>query len=172
MTVITGFHAGSVAGDVLEFKVAAWNGASAGIFAAPKGDLVSLGGAFVVQPGVAHLSAVWVNAGSNGSLNASDNVLLYAPAGASVQNAQQLAALLHTAADAVMLPGSIMPGQNKHILVAYSTGQAVNIADVDLVDVGASNQSSTGNLNVYASDMVSLTGVSLAGLTSANIHFI
>ena len=45
MTVITGFHAGS-GGDVLEFKVAAWNGGSKGqFFAAPKGDLVALDGA-------------------------------------------------------------------------------------------------------------------------------
>jgi hypothetical protein len=48
----------------------------------------------------------------------------------------------------------------------------VNIADVDLVNTGASNQSSTANLHVYASDMVSLTGVSLTSLTSANIDFI
>jgi hypothetical protein len=48
----------------------------------------------------------------------------------------------------------------------------VNIADVDLVNTSGSAQNSTANLNVYASDMVSLVGVSLAGLTSANIHFI
>jgi hypothetical protein len=48
----------------------------------------------------------------------------------------------------------------------------VNIADVDLVNTSASNQSSTANLNVYASDMVHLTGVSLTSLTPDNIHFI
>ena len=48
----------------------------------------------------------------------------------------------------------------------------MNIADVDLVNTSATNQSSTANLNVYASDMVNLTGVSLTGLTSADIHFI
>ena len=67
-----------------------------------------------------------------------------------------------------------------HILVAYDASfnllgvvhPVVNIADVDLVNTSATNQSSTANLNVYASDMVNLTGVSLTGLTSANIHFI
>jgi hypothetical protein len=48
----------------------------------------------------------------------------------------------------------------------------VNIADVDLVNTSATNQTSTANLNVYASDMVNLTGVSLTGLTSANIFYL
>jgi hypothetical protein len=116
----------------------------------------------------------------------SDNVLLYAPSDASVQNAQQLAAQLHTSSDAIVLPGGasrfgfIPPGQDSHILVAYdasfsllgSIHHVVNIADVDLVNTSASNQSSTSALNVYASDMVSLTGVSLTSLTSANIHYL
>jgi hypothetical protein len=175
MTVIHGFQAGSA--DVLYFTVAAWNGGSTGqFFAAAKGDLVALNSASVVQPGAAQLSAVWVNSASNSSLKVSDNVLLYAPSDASLQNAQQLAAQLHTASDAITLPGGvhILPGQDKHILVAYEFGDlfGVKIADVDLVNTGGNNQSSTANLNVYASDMVSLTGVSLTSLTSANIHFI
>jgi hypothetical protein len=93
-----------------------------------------------------------------------------------VQSAQQLAAQLHTSSDAIVLPGrQIEPGEHKHILVAYAAGGSevvVNIADVDLVNTSASNQTSTANLNVYASDMVSLTGVSLTSLTSANIEFI
>jgi hypothetical protein len=48
----------------------------------------------------------------------------------------------------------------------------LHIADVDLVNMSGSVQNSTNNLNVYASDMVSLTGVSLASLTPDNIHFI
>jgi hypothetical protein len=48
----------------------------------------------------------------------------------------------------------------------------VNIADVDLVNTSASKQSATDSLNVYASDMVSLTGVSLTSLTSTNIHYL
>jgi hypothetical protein len=183
MTVITGFRAGGVV-DLLDFKVAAWNGASIGnIFggATPKGDLVGLSGGFPVQPGAAQLSAVWVNSASNSSLKATDNVLLYAPSDASVQNAQQLAAQLHTSSDAIMLPGGfIAAGQDKHILVAYDASvvagsiriPAVNIADVDLVNTSASNQSSTANLHVYASDMVGLPGVSLTGLASADVHFI
>jgi hypothetical protein len=186
MTVIHGFQAGS--GDVLEFKLAAWNGDSAFFLglASDKGDLVGLNGAFVVPTGAAQLSAVWVNSGSNSSLKATDDVLLYAPSDASVQNAQQLAAQLHTSSDAIVLPkvgsgaGIIGPGQDKHILVAYDASftlgkiieHVVNIADVDLVNTSSSNQTSTANLHVYASDMVSLTGVSLASLTSANIHFI
>jgi hypothetical protein len=179
MTVITGFGADSNV-DELVFKAAAWNGGSAG-FADPKGDLVALNGNVVVQPGAAQLSAVWVNSASNSSLKTSDTVLLYAPSDASVQNAQQLAAQLHTASDAITLPGGhIAPGEDKHILVAYdasfnvlgSIHHVVNIADVDLVNTSASSQSSTANLHVYASDMVGLPGVSLTDLTSANILFI
>jgi hypothetical protein len=181
MTVITGFQAGS--GDVLGFTVAAWNGGStSGFVAVAKGDLVVLNGFLVVQPGAAQLSAVWVNSTSNSSLKASDNVLLYDPSDASVQNAEQLAAQLHAASDAIVLPGGgfIASGQDWHVLVAYdasfnllgSIHHVVNIADVDLVNTSASSQSSTANLHVYASDMVSLTGVSLTSLTAANIFFI
>jgi hypothetical protein len=179
MTVITGFQAGS--GDVLGFTVAAWNGGSVSGFAAvAKGDLVALNGVSVVIPGAAQLSAVWVDSASNSSLITSNNVLLYAPSDALVQNAQQLAAQLHTASDAITLPGNIAPGEDKHILVAYdasfnvlgSIHHVVNIADVDLVNTSAFLQSSTAHLHVYASDMVNLTGVSLTSLTSANIDFI
>ena len=148
--------------------------------ATDKGDLVFLSG--LVVAGAAQLSAIWVNSGSNSSLKLADDVLLYAPSDASVQSAQQLAAQLHTSSDAIVLPGGgfIAPGQDKHILVAYDASfilgttveHVVNIADVDLVNTSGSNQNSTAHLNVYASDMVNLTGVSLTSLTSANIHFI
>jgi hypothetical protein len=183
ITTITGFHAGS-GGDQLVFETAAWNGASSGIFdlAFAHGDLAYLDGVHVVLAGAAQLSAVWVNSGSNSSLKSSDNVLLYAPSDASVQNAQQLAAQLHTSLDAIVLPSgvnSIPNGQDRHILVAYdasfnvlgSIHHVVNIADVDLVNTSGSPQNSTANLNVYASNMVSLIGVSLTSLTSDNIHF-
>jgi hypothetical protein len=49
---------------------------------------------------------------------------------------------------------------------------AVNIADVDLVNTSENEQTSTAKLNVYASDMVHLTGVSLLNLTPDNIHFV
>ena len=100
-------------------------------------------------------------------------MLLYAPSGAFLQNAQDLAAKLHTSSGAVTLPGAVLTNKDEHILVAYDAGNnQVNIADVDLVNTGASAQNSTANLDVYASDMVSLVGVSLASLTSANIQFI
>jgi hypothetical protein len=181
MTVITGFHAGA-GGDVLEFKTAAWNGNSAGFagLAIDKGDLVGLSGGFVVPTGAAQLSDVWVNSGSNSSLNLADNVLRYAPSDASLQNAQQLAAQLHTSSNAVVLPGVILAGHDVHIPVAYDASSnvngtiqhAVNIADVDLVNMSGNNQTSTANINVYASDMVHLTGVSLSDLHSASIQFI
>jgi hypothetical protein len=171
MTKIIGLRTGP-GGDVLEFKVAAWNGATSAVFAS-NGDLVVLNGHSVVQPGVSHLSAVWIDSGSSSSLNASDNVLLYAPSAASVQNAQQLASQLHTALNAVTLPGAVLTSRDEHILVAYDAGNnQVNIADVDLVNMSPSAQSSTANLQVYASDMASLVGVSLASLSTANIQFI
>jgi hypothetical protein len=178
VTTIDGFHAGS-GGDVLEFTVAAWNGASLDtgfpIRFAAQGDLVILAGMFPVPIGAAQLSQVWVNSASNSLLTGSEGVLRYAPSDASLQSAQQLAAQLHTSSDAIVVPsgGAVVPGTNVHILVAYAAGNnVVNIADVDLVNTSASNQTSTANLNVYASDMVHLTGMSLTSLTSDNIHFI
>jgi hypothetical protein len=173
MATITGF--GAVRGDQLQFTLAAWNGASSGIFdlAVAHGDLAYLDGVHVVVAGAAQLSQVWHDSTSNSSLKATDNVLLYAPSDVSVQSAQQLAAQLHTSSDAIVLAGFYIPaGYDRHILVAYETNNAVHIADVDLVNMSASPQNSTANLNVYASDMVSLTGVSLASLTPDNIHFI
>jgi hypothetical protein len=101
-------------------------------------------------------------------------VLLYAPSDASLQSAQQLATQLHTSQDAIVLAGGnyIPAGYDRHILVAYQANNAVHIADVDLVNMSGSVQNSTNNLNVYASDMVSLTGVSLTNLASDNIHFV
>jgi hypothetical protein len=193
MTTITGFHAGS-GGDRLVFDTAAWNGADSNAGIAANGDLVDLVGISVVPVGGAQLSAVWVNHDSNSSLRPYDNVLLYAPAGGSPHNAQELAAQLHGAAGAITLPGLLLPGQDQHILVAYDASpnvlpilaasagpgmivtpvqrpEVVHIADVDLVNLSGSAQNSTFNVNVYASDMVSLTGVSLTNLTSDNIHF-
>jgi hypothetical protein len=170
MTTITGFDAG-LGADVLSFQLAAWNGASTALSFAVQGDLVNLSGLVVVPAGNAQLSAVWVNSGSNGALKTSDDVLRYAPSDASLQNAQQLATQLHSS-DAVVLPGVIPPGADVHILVAYAAGNnAVNIADVDLANTGTTTQKSTANVNVYASDMVHLTGVSLTSLTPDNIHF-
>jgi hypothetical protein len=178
MTAITGFNA--ELGDLLEFKAAAWNGESNFLgIAAAQGDLAALNGVTIVPTGAAQLSAVWHDSTSNSSLKPFDSVLLYAPSDTVVANAQELAARLHTVADAIVLPsagsstlGFIEPGQAKHILVAYVHLQALDIADVDLVNTSASNQNSTANLNVYALDLVSLTGVSLTSLTSANIQFI
>jgi hypothetical protein len=173
MTSVTGFDAGP-GGDVLDFAIAAWDGASTGAAGfAVQGDLVILNGLFPIAPGAAQLSHVWVNSGSNSSLAASDDVLRYAPSDASIHSAQQLAEQLHTISDAVVLPGGIGPGKHLHLLVAYDAGNsAVRIADVDLVNLSGSPQSSTADLNVYASDMVHLVGVSLSGLTADNIHFI
>ena len=154
---------------------------------ANSGDLVSLNGETIVASGPAQMSALWINSGSNASLNPFDNLLLYDPSDAKMINAQQLAAQLHAPGDALLLPGGggsglgyIAPGQDKHILVAYDASldfqqihiPIVNIADVDLVNTTATNQSSTANCNVYASDMVSLIGVSLPSLTSANIDVV
>jgi hypothetical protein len=186
MTVITGFNAGP-GGDVLAFRVAAWNGASVDVAGpvAAQGDLVHLVGAAApttlpVAAGAAQLSQVWVDSSSNSSLNASDDVLRYAPSDVSLHSAQQLAEQLHTSSDAIVLPGAqphtsgIFP-LDVHILVAYAAANnVVNIADVDLVDRSLNTEMSTADsyVQVYASDMVSLVGVSLASLTPDNIHFV
>jgi hypothetical protein len=186
MTTITGFNAGA-GGDVLKFGAPAWNGASSHPFTAPPtGDLIGLDGITVSSSSSAQLSPVWVNSSSNTLLDTGNNVLLYAPSGVSETNAQQLAAQLHTSSGAIVV-GSEFPvpsGEDLHVLVAYDANTfvkegpvivvkfATNIADVDLVNTTASDQTSTANLNVYASDMVHLTGVSLTTLTSANFNFI
>jgi hypothetical protein len=163
-------------GDRLEFSVLAWNGASTGFGGfATQGDLVNLSGVIPVASGDAQLSAVWVNSSSNSALKTSDNVLRYAPSDASLNNASELAPLLHTSTDAVTLPGLIPPGAGVHILVAYNLAgfnfPVMTIADVDLVNTGNTPQNSTANVNIYASDMVTLLGVSLTDLIPANIHF-
>jgi hypothetical protein len=180
ITGIIDFRIGSGPGhDQLDFTAAAWNGASVNKFLgiAETGDLVNLDGISVVSLGAAQLSTPWTNSGSNSLLKTTDNVLLYAPFDASpLRDSRALAAQLQTASDAVVLPGHIGAGDQMHILVAYDASDAfnnyVNIADVDLVNTTASNQSSTANLHVYASDMVSLVGVPLASLAAANIQFI
>jgi hypothetical protein len=63
--------------------------------------------------------------------------------------------------EVVLAGGNFVTGINVHMLIAYNAGNnVVNIADVDFVNASGSNQTSTANVNVYASDMVSLTGVS------------
>jgi hypothetical protein len=191
MTTITSFIAGA-GGDVLQFRVADWNGGSSGPPPPPagsslNGDLIVLGGGSVATPvgdGAAQLSPVWVNS-SNNPLTTSEDVLLYAPSGVTETNAQQLAAQLHTPSGAIVLGEfPVGPKQDLHILVAYDAKTfinkagvlvpqfATNIADVDLVNTSTSAQDSTVNLNVYASDMVHLTGVSLSSVTPANIDFV
>jgi hypothetical protein len=171
MTTISGFNPGA-GGDVLDFKAVAWNNQStdsSGV--ALSGDLVDLSPQAPVLAGTSSMSEIWTSVNSNGLLSPSNNVLLYNPSSASLQDAKDLAVALNVTAP-ITLPNGVGPNVDAHILVAYAVNNAVNIADVDLVNTTMSAQTSTANLNVYASDMVHLIGVSLSSLTPDNIQFI
>ena len=59
----------------------------------------------------------------------------------------------------------------EHLLFAYNDASGnAHIADVAVNN--AANNAFSGQLQVIASDMVQLTGVSAASLTGANVHFV
>jgi hypothetical protein len=91
---------------------------------------------------------------------------------ANLPNAAALASFLHSTGTALVTPTALANNQDFHILFAYSSGDGVNIADVDILNNSGANQTSTANMNVYASDLVHLTGVSLASLTEHNVQFV
>jgi hypothetical protein len=59
-----------------------------------------------------------------------------------------------------------------HMLLAYSTGPAVNIVDAKFINKSAVNPSDTANLTVIASDMDQLMGVSMSSLHAHTIGLI
>jgi hypothetical protein len=85
-------------------------------------------------------------------------------------NAAAVASALHTSSYGIFIGTTTTPTANgdAHILVAYSDGANVHIADVDFIRPGSSTV-----YNEYASDLVQLTGVaSVTSLVGANVHFI
>jgi hypothetical protein len=71
------------------------------------------------------------------------------------------------------LAGSVAAGADAHFLVAYASGDGVNVADVDFRNTTGTAQTTTNmaGVDIYASDIVHLTGVSTTALANANIHF-
>jgi hypothetical protein len=68
-------------------------------------------------------------------------------------------------------------GNDAHIMVAYSDGKNVHIADVDLFNnnsTAAAAQTASTSDSVFASDMVVLTGISNVTALNAqhNIHLV
>ena len=99
----------------------------------------------------------------------SADVLLF---GTPFANANALASSLSTGGTAINIPATV--GTIEHFLAAYQDLSGnVRIADVDLH--APVNTTTTGGADIVASDMVQLTGVSIASLTAAHtaaIHFV
>jgi hypothetical protein len=167
MTTVTNFN---VAKDFVTFVTDAWSG---GNFS--NGSLDNAGGAALQNTstslggGIGAANSVIVPNGGSPQIVAANNVILFANAG-NIANAATLALDLNTV-DPITLPNPIAINAHQHIIVAYNTGTAVNFADVDLVNTGTASATTNVNTHVFASDMVSLIGVTLAQLSNANIHF-
>ena len=67
---------------------------------------------------------------------------------------------------------ALAAGNTAHVLMAYNDSHGnAHIADVDLHATAASSTTASG-MTIFASDMVTLTGVSDTALTSNNIHIV
>jgi hypothetical protein len=162
ITDVNGFTVGS---DNLNFNVDAWNfGLNTthgdlvdGVALTPIADANASGSTlFLGTPGI--------TLGTGGGVTTSGHVdlILDGINDATFANAAALAAAIATTGVGNFILGT--PLGNNHqvdLLVAYYTGTEVNIADVELQNSSGSTQTNTGAMtHVYASDMISLVGVS------------
>jgi hypothetical protein len=86
-----------------------------------------------------------------------------------------LAQFLHSAGGNITFAGPGLAADTAaHILFAYSDGANVHIADVEFVNnAPGPAETTTNEVNIVtATDMVQLTGVSLASLNTHNVHFL
>jgi hypothetical protein len=96
-------------------------------------------------------------------------------------NASSVAAAFHDVLNPIFFAGAIGGGAFSHMLVAYNDGTNTRVADLDLFNPGAATNVSSA-MEVHASDMVQLVGVSLSAfagnqsntaLTPVNsVHFV
>jgi len=167
MSVVHNFTAGA-AGDVVGFNVTAWGSGGTVNVSGMELGLVQGDAATSVVVGGAALGSV-AAAGATLAANANvvvDSVAIYA-------NAAALASALSNSSGHLTFSGlGLWVGDDAHLLVAYSTGSSVNIADVKFDNTTSAAQADTANLTVTASDMAQLVGVSLAALTAHNLALV
>ena len=150
MTTINGFTLGTTHDDNINFNHSSWIGTGNG--AGGNNHLVD-GNLATVGAGPA--GGVIVNSSSQ-VLTGGEDLLIYNTLG-NVANAAALAADLSSTLGSVQFGTATYNGNQYHMLVAYSTGAAIQIADVDFIGNGSAN---TTHMTIYASDMVSITGQS------------
>lgn len=161
-SVVSHFQVGTApTADVLDFSVGGWVRAAV---PGPGNSLGLVNGDFTHVVGPVSIQAV----GVGNPIAAGTNVIEIT--GSNFNDATQLALELHTGSG-LTFAAALPANEIAHLLVAYSDGSNVHIADVDLSGAAASN--STTGLTVRASDMVELAGVaSVASLVAQNLHFV
>jgi hypothetical protein len=181
MTVVAGGANAFVPNtDVLDFAAGAWFGSGA----ARSLTNGTLGIATVGTPSTAAGELVT----PNGALPTAANTVL---AGTTLivldgvhANASSVAAAFHDILNPIFFTNGagLNPGQSAHMLVAYNDGIQARIADLDLFNATGAVQVVSSAMDVHASDMVQLVGVSLSAfagnqsntaLTPVNsVHFV
>jgi hypothetical protein len=159
VTTISGFSVATGTTDSLNFQYGLWD-STHGANAAGGTDLglqtIDLAGnvGFVTSTAITTETAT-----SGGALTAGANIIELNKAGVAAvfSNAAGLATALQTSYS--LTTGALPTLDNAHLLVAYSNGTNINIADVDLYNPTAAATAASTLDHVYASDMVSLTGV-------------
>jgi hypothetical protein len=164
MTVVNNFAAGGFAagatGDIVSFIFSAWGSGGTVNGTGTELGLVQGDAATPVTTGSAVLA-----------LAASTNVVVDSVA--TYANAAALASALTNSSGHFSFAGAgLAANDDAHMLIAYSTGSSVDIADVEFDNTTSASQSDTAHLTVTASDMVQLVGVSLAALTAHNIALV
>jgi hypothetical protein len=163
MTVVAGGANAFVPNtDVLDFAAGAWFGSGA----ARSLTNGTLGIATVGTPSTAAGELVT----PNGALPTAANTVL---AGTTLivldgvhANASSVAAAFHDILNPIFFTNGagLNPGQSAHMLVAYNDGIQARIADLDLFNATGAVQVVSSAMDVHASDMVQLVGVSLSSL--------
>jgi len=161
MTTINGFTLGTLSDDILNFNHSSWFGSGSG--AGGYNHLVDGNLATVGAAGAA--TGVIVNSTAQ-LLAAGENLAIYNTLG-NVANAAALAADLSSALGDIAFGTATTSSHQYHMLFAYSTGSAINIADVDFV---GNSSASTSGMTIYASDMVSIAGQSNLLTFAAHVH--
>ena len=167
MTVVNNFAAGAT-GDIVGFVFLAWG--SGGTVNGSGTELGLVQGDAATPVGVGSAVLGFLEA-AGATLSASANVVVDSVA--TYHNAAALASALMSSSGHFSFAGAGLSAKDDaHVLIAYSTGSSVDIADVEFDNTTSASQSDTGHLTVTASDMVQLTGVSLAALTAHNIALV
>ena len=172
ITTVTGFVTGP-AGDVIKFDPASWaTGALAGGVVDAGLQKSLAGGVGAGDASLQLLTTPGTHPAAGGVDVILDGISQYAG-----QTAFNNALHQATVGDInISDTGVIINKALVHVLVAYSTGTGINIADVTMENTSGATQTAdtaNGALHVSAEDLVDLTGTAALGtLASHNIHFV